>query len=247
MAGDKQVRMEDVMKVSEVMVRNVISVQPQTTLLDAARIMVSNHISGLPVLDERGALVGMVTEGDLLRRAELGTEGEPAGWLKSLLRPAAVAADYVATHSRHVSGVMTHHPIFVTPDTSLGEVSQLMLRKRIKRLPVLEDNQLVGVVSRADLLRALVTQLLRERQECGSDDEIKTRIETELARAKWAPRSGLHVKVKDRVVTLEGTIFSDEERRAVLTIAENVPGVKEVKDELLYVDPGSGIAFPAAS
>ncbi|MGE4482142.1 CBS domain-containing protein [Acidocella sp.] len=234
------------MKVSDVMTRNAISVQPQTSVVDAARIMLANHVSGLPVLDQAGALVGVVTEGDLLRRAEIGTEGEQAGWLKALLQPAAVAEDYVLTHSRHVSGVMTHSPIFVTPETELTEVAHTMLRKRIKRMPVLENQKLIGVVSRADLLKALTSKLI-QTDENVSDDTILAYIKAEIEKAKWAPKSGLRVAVKDKVVTLEGTIFSDEERRAVNTIAENAPGVKEVKDELVFVDPGSGLAFPATA
>ena len=233
------------MIVSEVMTSNAISVQPKTMVGDAVRIMLANHLSGLPVLDEQGTLVGVVTEGDLLRRAEIGTEGGQAGWLKALLQPASVAADYVATHSRHVSGVMSHNPVFVTPGTSLAEAVQIMLRKRIKRLPVLEDNRLIGVVSRSDLLRALASKLVQAPGKA-SDDEILKFIKTEIEKAKWAPKSGLRLAVKDAVVTLEGTIFSDEERKAVVTIAENAPGVKEVKDLMVFVDPNSGLAFPAA-
>lgn len=234
------------MNVSEIMTLNAISVQPRTTVIDAARIMLANHVSGLPVLDESGVLVGVVTEGDLLRRAEIGTEGEQAGWLKVLLQPAAVAADYVATHSRHVSGVMTHNPIFVTPDTSLAEAVHMMLRKHVKRLPVLQGDKLIGVISRADLLKALTSKLILTT-ESASDDEILAYIKGEIAKARWAPKSGIRVAVKDKVVTLEGTIFSDEERRAVVTIAENAPGVKEVKDEMVFVDPGSGLSFPATA
>src|ERR1700686_1435603 len=123
------------MHVADLMTRNCISVLPNTTLADAARIMLANHVTGLPVLDTDGKLVGIVTEGDLLRRAELGTDGKPVNWLKAFLLPSSVAADYVATHSRHVSGVMTHNPVFVTPATELNEVAELMLRKHIKRLP----------------------------------------------------------------------------------------------------------------
>ncbi|WP_298225344.1 CBS domain-containing protein [Acidocella sp.] len=231
------------MLVSEVMTRNAISVQPRTTVVDAARIMLANHVSGLPVLNETGVLVGMVTEGDLLRRAEIGTQGEAAGWLKVLLQPAAVAAGYVVTHSRHVSGVMTHSPVFVTPDTSLEEVAQTLMRKRIKRLPVMEDNRLVGVISRADLLKALVSKLIQVDTDT-TDDHILAVIKAEIGKANWAPKSGLNVSVKDKVVTLGGTIFSDEERQAVITIAENAPGVKDVKDQMVFVDPGSGLAFP---
>ncbi len=231
------------MKVSDLMSRNTISVMPSTTVADAARIMLANRVSGLPVLDEAGALVGIVTEGDLLRRAEIGTEGSQAGWLKALLLPASVAQDYVTTHSRHISGVMTHSPVFVTPETDLTEVAQLMIRKHIKRLPVLENNKMIGVVSRSDLLRVLARKLIETPTDC-SDKSISDYIKAELEKARWAPKSGLRITVKDRVVALDGTIFSDEERQAVVVIAENAPGVKEVKDNLIFVDPGSGLAFP---
>lgn len=235
------------MNVSEVMTRNALSVQPRTTVADAARIMLANQVSELPVLDEAGALVGVVTEGDLLRRAEIGTEGSPAGWLKALLQPAAVAADYVATHSRHVSGVMTHSPIFATPEMSLGEVAQIMLRKHIKRLPVIENGKLTGVVSRADLLKALTAKLIETHPEVRTDAEILAYIKAEIAKANWAPKSGLRVSVQDKVVTLDGTIFSDEERQAVVCIAENAPGVEDVHDKMIFVDPGSGLSFPATA
>ena len=231
------------MKVSELMSRNTISVLPGTTVADAARIMLSNRVTGLPVLDEKGALVGIVSEGDLLRRAEIGTDGKQAGWLRALLMPASVASDYVTTHARHVSGVMTHNPVFVTPDTPLDEVAQLMIRKHIKRLPVLDAGQLVGMISRSDLLRLLARKLIETPVET-TDEAISAYIKAELEKARWAPKSGLRVSVQDKVVTLDGTIFSDEERQAVIVIAENAPGVKEVKDNLIFVDPGSGLAFP---
>lgn len=234
------------MNVSELMTRNAISVLPATTVADAARIMLANHVSGLPVLNEDGALVGVITEGDLLRRAEIGTDGKPASWLKSLLMPSAVASDYVHTHARHVSGVMTHSPIFVTLETDIDEVAQLMLRKHIKRLPVIEDGKLIGVISRADLLRPLARRLIQQPEDI-SDDAVVEYIKLELEKAKWAPKSGLRITAKERVVTLEGTIFSDEERQAVVVIAENAPGVKDVVDNLTFVDPGSGLAFPPGS
>jgi CBS domain-containing protein len=234
------------MLVSEVMNRSAISVMPATTVADAARIMLANHISGLPVIDEHGVLVGVVTEGDLLRRAEIGTDGKPAGWLKSILMPSSVASDYVHTHARHVSGVMTHSPIFVSPETELAEVASLMTRKHIKRLPVVENGKLIGVVSRSDLLRPLARRLIDSHNDA-TDEQIGDYIKTELANAKWAPKSGLRIEVKDKVVTIEGTIFSDEERQAVICLAENAPGVHDVEDKLVFVDPGSGLAFPAGA
>ncbi|MDD2794786.1 CBS domain-containing protein [Acidocella sp.] len=232
------------MKVAELMNKNVVSVRPSTAVADAARIMLANRLTGLPVLDDAGKLVGIVSEGDLLRRAEIGTDGKQAGWLKTLLLPSTVAADYVATHARHVSGVMTHNPVFVTSDAELSEAADLMLRKHIKRLPVLDNGKLVGMISRTDLLRILARKLI-ETPENTSDEAISNYIRAELEHARWAPKSGIRVKVDAKKVTLEGTIFSDEERQAVVVIAENAPGVKEVEDKLLFVDPASGMAFPA--
>lgn len=232
------------MNVAELMNRNTISVMPSSLVSDAARIMVAHRISGLPVLNEQGKLVGVVTEGDLLRRAEIGTDGAQAGWLKSLLMPSAVAADYVQTHARHVSGVMTHNPVFVTPEAGIDEAAQLMFRKKIKRLPVLEHGKLIGVISRSDLVRILARKLINTPAEA-SDESIANYIKAEINHANWAPKSGLRVAVKGQTVELHGTVFSDEERQAVVCIAENAPGVKQVKDNLVFVDPGSGIAFPA--
>lgn len=233
------------MNVSDAMNRNVITVQPETSLVDAVRIMLANRVSGLPVLDKDGTLVGMVTEGDLLRRQEIGTTGSPAGWLKSLFQPSAVAADYVATHSRHVGGVMTREPIFVTPDTELTEAVHTMLNKHFKRLPVLDNGVLVGTLSRADLLKQLTLKLLETPHDTLSDEQITASLNHEIKNAKWAPKSGLNISVKDGVVTLGGTIFSDEERHGVITLAENIDGVRQVIDELVFVDPGSGLAFPS--
>ena len=233
------------MIVSEVMNRNVITVRPNTTLIDAVRIMLANRVSGLPVLDENGALVGLVTEGDLLRRQEIGTNGAPAGWLKSLFQPSTVAADYVATHSRHVGGVMSRDPIYVAPDTNLTDAVQIMLSKHFKRLPVLENGVLVGTLSRADVLKKLTLKLLETPEEALSDDQILAALNAAIQQAKWAPRSGLNISVNDGIVTLGGTIFSDEERHGVITLVENTTGVKKVIDELTFVDPGSGLAFPS--
>jgi CBS domain-containing protein len=236
-------RQEDRMNVAALMSTNIVSVLPSTTLADAVRIMLANHVSGLPVLESDGTLVGMITEGDLLRRTELESEDKQPSWLKVFLMLSTVAADYVATHGRRVSEVMTTHPIYVSPATDLAEASRLMLHKHVKRLPVLKAGRMVGVISRADVLRALARKLIEVPAE-RSDDEIGAYIKNEIAHAKWAPKSSIKVGVKEKVVNLEGMIFSDEERLAVIVIAENAPGVKEVQDHLTFVDPASGMSFP---
>lgn len=235
------------MIVSDAMNRNVMTVRPDTNLIDAVRIMLANRVSGLPVLNENGVLVGMVTEGDLLRRQEIGTGGTPAGWLKSLFKPASVAADYVATHSRHVGGVMTSDPLYVTPNTDLSDAVHIMLTKHFKRLPVVENGAVVGTLSRADVLKQLTLKLIETPTQALSDEQILANLERDIKQAKWAPKSGITLSVEEGVVTLKGTIFSDEERHGIITLAENAAGVKKVVDELVFVDPGSGLAFPATS
>ena len=231
------------MIVAELMSRDVVTVQPGTHLADAAQCMLRRHISGLPVLNDAGHLVGILSEGDLLRRPELGTNGRQAVWLKAFLQPASLAAEYVHTHSRLVGDVMTTPPIFVRPETSLAKAAELMLQKRIKRLPVLQGDTLVGVISRGDLLTALAPKLVDENQEVG-EAEILGAIQAALAKELWAP-AGLNVTVTGSVVQLEGFIFSEEERRAVKVLAENTPGVRQVVDLLEMEDPRFRTARPA--
>jgi len=237
--------MEAAMIAAELMTKDVVTVLPNSTLADAARIMLAQRVSGLPVLDAGNHLVGVVTEGDLLRRAELGTEGEPPSLLKMFLMPSKLAEDYVRTHGRHVSDVMTAAPITVAPDTAIAEVADLMQKKRIKRLPVVENGALVGVISRSNLLAALSRVLIATAAK-SSNDTISEYILGELQRERWAPKSGIRVHVHDKMVTLEGVIFSDAEHKAVKVIAENAPGVVAVDDRLVYIDPGTGMAFPTA-
>ncbi len=232
------------MIVSDLMTADVMTVLPETSLADAARMMLAKHVSGLPVVDGKGALVGMLTEGDLLRRTELETQGAQPSWLKTFLMPSTLAADYVRTHGRRVAEVMSEHPITVAPAASLADVADIMRRKHFKRLPVMENGKLVGVIARSDLLGALAMKLI-ETHGRPTDAAITDHIKTELAHQRWAPQSGIRVHVVDAVVELDGVIFSDDERRAVRVIAENAPGVKEVNDHLVYVDPGSGMAIPA--
>src|SRR6516165_2504909 len=144
---------------SDVMTRTVLSVRPDATIAEAIRLMLDNRISGLPVIDEAGRLVGMLTEGDLLRRGETGTERHRPRWLEILMGPGRLAGDYVRTHGRRIGEVMTRDPVSVTPDTPLKEVVELMERRRIKRVPVLDGDVPVGILSRADLLRALLGAL----------------------------------------------------------------------------------------
>ncbi|HEX3415645.1 MAG TPA: CBS domain-containing protein [Stellaceae bacterium] len=227
------------MKASDVMTRNVLTVERETSVANAIRVMLDNNISGLPVLDG-GKVVGILTEGDLLRRGETGTERHRPRWLEILMGPGRMAGEYVRTHGRKVGEIMTANVISVAGDTPLDEVVGLMERRRIKRVPVIEGDVLVGVVSRLDLLRALLREIEAQRSEHRGDDDIREQIMAELAKAAWVPRDGLSISVKEGVVDLNGVILEEKEREALRVVAENVPGVRAVEDHLVWIEPVSG-------
>ena len=228
------------MMASDVMTPTVVSVAPDATVADAVSLMLDRGISGLLVMDDSGTLAGIVTEGDLLRRDELGTSRRHSWWLQLIISPGRQAADFTRTHGRKVSDVMTRDVISVNANSPLEEIVALMEEHRIKRVPVSDDNKVVGLVSRADLLRALAVAA-RERGAAAADDPtIRNRILEAFEREPWAPRATLNVTVVNAVVDLWGTISSDRERRAICVIAENTPGVKKVIDHLVFVEAYTG-------
>jgi CBS domain-containing protein len=227
------------MKASDVMTRDVITVGREASVANAIRLMLDNNISGLPVSDN-GKVVGILTEGDLLRRSETGTERQRPRWLEILMGPGRMAGEYVRTHGRKVEAIMTTDLISVAGDTPLDEVVGLMERRRIKRVPVIEGGVLVGVVSRLDLLRVLLRTIEAQHSEDRGDDDIREQILAELAKAAWVPRDGLSISVKDGVVDLNGVILEEKEREALRVVAENVSGVRAVQDHLIWIEPVSG-------
>ncbi|MCC7276252.1 MAG: CBS domain-containing protein [Alphaproteobacteria bacterium] len=231
------------MKVAEVMTTPVISVEPSTGIAEAARLMIAHRISGLPVVARDGVLVGMVSEGDFLRRGELGTERKRSSWLELLVGTGRSAGDYVQSHGRKIGEVMTQDVVTTSRDTPLEEVVEIMSRRRIKRLPVLEGGKLVGIVTRSDLLRAL-TRVLPAAATAPTDDErIHDAIVAELGRHSWAGRGLIRVHVAGGAVELTGAIFDERARLAARVVAENVPGVISVSDQLVWVEPMSGMAI----
>ena len=230
------------MIVSDVMTRKVLSVSPDDTVEEAANLMLRHGISGLFVVDDKGTLAGVVTEGDLLRRDEIGTERHRPWWLRVLVSPGRQALDFTRAHGRKVSDVMTPEVICVAADTPLEDVVETMEKQRIKRVAVTDGGHMIGVVARSDLLRALLS---REREkkppEAQEDDRtVRTNILAALEAASWAPMTTLNVTVASGVVDVWGTITNPDERRAICVIAENVPGVKEVHDHLVFVEPYTG-------
>jgi CBS domain-containing protein len=233
------------MNAAEVMTRKVVSIAPEATLAEAIGLMLDNRISGLPVVDTAGRLVGMLTEGDLLRRGETATERQRPRWLEFLLGPGRLANEYVHTHGRRVEEIMTRGAVTASEEMALQDIVALMERHRVKRLPVLRGETVVGIVSRADLLRALGRMLDRAPAAGGDDAAIRERVVAELTRTAWAPLAGVTVSVKDGIVTLDGTLLDDAERGALRVAAENIAGAGKVVDRLLWVEPVSGTVIGA--
>lgn len=230
------------MVVSEVMRNEVVTVTPTASVGEAARLMLDHHISGLPVVDEAGAMVGILTEGDLLRRVELGTEKRIPGWRAWLATSGREALNYVQSHARRVREVMTTPVTWVAPATELTEVVALMESRRIKRIPVLENDRIVGIVTRADLLRALERLLPRAETSPVADAELRRRVLTSLKAQPWARgATSLDVIVRDGVVELLGVVNDPQQREAIRVLAENTPGTQGVVDHLLWIESLSGI------
>jgi CBS domain-containing protein len=227
------------MKASDVMTKRVISIEADAPIMEAVRLMLQNRISGLPVVGRKGELVGMVTEGDFLRRSEIGTQRHRNRWLEFLVGPGRLADEYVHASGRKVEEVMTREPITVTEDTPLDEAVGLMERHRIKRLPVVRDGKLVGIVTRANIMHALVSLATGTKAAPAGDDvAVREQILAEIKRQSWAPMA--NVTVREGVVELWGTITDERERAALIVAAENVAGVKKVHDHLVWIEPNSG-------
>jgi CBS domain-containing protein len=229
------------MKAADVMTPNVISVRPNTSIAEMVKLMLDKRISGLPVIDDQGELVGIVTEGDCLHRTETGTERKRPSWLEFLIGPGRLADEYIHTHSRKVADLMTPTPITVAEDTPLMEVVHLMESRRIKRLPVMRDGKVVGIVSRANLLQALAS-VAEDISPAGTNDlAIRNRVMTELHKQPWARQ--FNVTVRDGLVDLWGAVFAAHQREAAIVAAENVPGVKAVRSHVARIDPHTGMVI----
>jgi len=231
------------MKTSEIMTASVVTVVAETSIAEAARAMIEKRVSGLPVVNATGALVGMVTEGDLLRRAEIGTERRRSHWLELLLGPGRAAEDYMQAHARRVAEVMSERIVSVRSDTPLDQVVALMEKHNIKRLPVVDDAKLVGIVARADLLRALL-KFPQAKTAHSPDAAIREKILAEIAAQPWTPMAAIDVAVTDGVAELRGVITDERERMALRVVVENVAGVTKIADRLVWVEPISGMTLP---
>jgi CBS domain-containing protein len=228
------------MRAKDVMYRAVATTTPETTVEEVARLMINLRISGVPVLDKNGQLVGIITEGELLRRAETGTERRRSRWSEWFSTNSRMAAEYVKSHARRVEDVMTREVVSVEELASLGEIAELMETRRIKRVPVVRNGKIVGIVSRADLLQVLASGGETTADE-DSDRLIRERLLAELRKQEWAKSAESNVVVSDGVVHFWGTVGSEEERKALRVVTENIPGVRSIEDHTVswprYLSP----------
>jgi CBS domain-containing protein len=233
------------MKVRDVMTYGVISVSESASIAEAIETMLRSRVSALVVFDADHALSGILSEGDLLRRSELGSEAQKRPyWLELLIGSGRIADAYTHDHGRKAGEVMTRDVQTIGEDSELSEAVDRMIRHRIKRLPVLRGETLVGIVSRSDLLKGLLAATPSTNAP-HSDAEIKTAILAELNKLDWAPRASVGVEVQSGIVTFTGSIIDERLRGALKVIAENTPGCVAVHDHMAWIEPNSGVVIPS--
>ena len=231
------------MKAKDVMTSTVISVQPNATILQAARQMFQHHISGLPVITQSGEIFGILSEGDFLRRREIATERRHSRWLEFLMGPGKLAVEYTHSHGSKVAEVMTTEVHTVTEDTTLEDIVELMERRRIKRVPVMRGKKVVGMVTRSNLMRAMVSLARAEQKPANDDATIRETLLAEMQKESWAPAAMVNVVVRDGIVELWGVVIDERQREALKVAAENIPGVRAVKDHMVWLEPTSGMVI----
>ncbi len=224
------------MRASYIMTSHVITAPLRASVGEVARLMLRNHISGLPVVDAAGDLVGIVTEGDLLRRSESAADPRRPRWLQILFGQGQIAAEYVHSHSRRVEDVMTRDVVTVSADTPVERIAELLEARRIKRVPVVHGRKVIGIVSRANLLHVLASVPGKIPAETADGVALRDRILREFAAQPWMPGLPISVVVWDGVVHLWGSVLDDRQRAAMRVVAENVPGVRGVEDHLVRLD-----------
>jgi CBS domain-containing protein len=217
----------------DVMVRDVVTVRPDTDVANAVKLLAEHDVSALPVVDGEGNLLGILSEADLIHRAEIGTEKHRPWWLEAVTGASTLAEEFAKSHGKKVGEVMTSGAISVSEDTPLSEIATLFERKRIKRVPVVKDGKLIGIVSRANLIQALATVVGRMDQHDETDRQIGLDLLSRLREQSWTDFGSRNITVSDRVVHLWGLVGSEAERQALLALAEGVPGVSRVSDEMI--------------
>lgn len=219
------------MKAHDVMVRDVVSVGPDTDIAEAIQLLSDNDISALPVVDSDRTLIGILSEADLLGRNDL---AHPRPWWIETLLPASKLADeFAKAHGKKVEEVMSTNLITADEDTPVSEIAAVLERHRIKRIPIVTDGKLVGVVSRSNLIQALASSKPAPAEKKQTDRAIRLELLDRLGKQHWTDFGSRNIIVEDGVVHIWGLVGSESERKALTALAEEVPGVASVADEMI--------------
>jgi len=220
------------MRAVDVMTTAVVSVKPDAWVAELVKLLLERRISGVPVIDDSGNLVGIVSEGDLLH-LERHTDSQPPRWLEFLAPRSQLDAECVKDHGKRVKDVMTRNVVTVPEDAPLAAVTELLETNRVNRLPVVRDGKVIGIISRSDLLQAIASEFDTAGALLPKDDRaIRHAIVKELRRQKWADPTEPEIVVKEGVVHIWGFFMSEAERQALFVAAENVAGVCAVRDHV---------------
>jgi CBS domain-containing protein len=211
-----------------------VTAPPDASILDVVQLMLDNRISAVPIVDDDGQLVGLVSEGDLLRRVEIGTEAHRSWWLSAFRGVASPAEDFIKSQCMNASEVMTKQMVTAREDTPLWQIAEILEKKKFKRVPVVRDGRVVGIVSRANLLQALMMQKEMTADAPSSDDRVIREALLEILRGEpWSNTSHVNVVVLDGVVRFWGLVASDAQREALKVAAEGTPGVRDIVDHMV--------------
>jgi len=221
------------MNASDVMVHNVLTIGPEDDVAEAAKRLVDYDISALPVVDAEGRLIGILSEADLIHRKEVGTEKQRPWWMEAILPATILSEDYAKSHGSKVGEVMSQHLVTANEETKLSEIAALMEKHRVKRIPIVRDDKLVGIVSRANLIQALASTVTAPHETQDDDRAIRGEILSRLAKQSWTDFGERNIVVTKGVAHLWGLVGSSEERKALRALVETVPGVRSVSDEMI--------------
>lgn len=221
------------MKAKDAMVRNVITVKADDDVGHAIKLLTEHDISALPVLDDDGKVIGIISEADLIRREEIATEKHRHWWLEAVTPASTLAEEFAKSHGSRVGEIMSTQVVSANEDTPLGEVATLLEKHRIKRLPILRDGRLVGIVSRSNMIQLLASVPPRAHSAVDSDRNIRSELLKRLGQQPWTDFGTRNVIVNEGVVHLWGLTYSEEEHKALIALAEGVPGVVRVEDEMI--------------
>jgi CBS-domain-containing membrane protein len=221
------------MNASDVMVRDVVTVGPDEDVSKAVKLLVDHDISAFPVIDSERRVIGVLSEADLIHRENIGTAKHRTWWLEAVTPASMLALDYAKSHGRKVSELMSEHVISADENTSLSELANILEKHRIKRVPILKDGKLIGIVSRANLIQALASAPPKDESNQLADRGIREAILERLAEQPWTDFGERNLVVTNGVVHLWGLVSSPEEHKALLALAESVTGVREVSDEMI--------------